>query len=79
MAQLIFAGAATVATLALFGAARPADTETVAASGPVQLADQGRAGGHIIAVNDDSPNNPSSGDIFQQNALDQSTASGAGT
>ncbi len=28
----------------------------------------------VIAVNDDDTSNPGSGDIFQQNALDQSTA-----
>jgi hypothetical protein len=78
MAQLVFAGVATVATLALFGTARPADAGTVVASGSVQLSDQA-GGGSIIAVNDDSPDNPSSGDIFTQNAEDQSTASGAGT
>jgi len=32
----------------------------------------------VIAVNDDDVNNPSSGDIFTQNARDQSTANGAG-
>jgi hypothetical protein len=77
--QVIFAGAATIATLTLFSAARPDDAGTVFASGAVQLSDQGSAGGSIIAVNDDDNNNPRSGDIFTQNAQDQSTASGAGT
>ena len=77
--QVIFAGAATVATLTLWGAARPGDAGTVVASGSVQLSDQGGAGGSIIAVNDDDNNNPSDGDIFTQNAQDQSTANGAGT
>jgi multidrug resistance efflux pump len=79
--QLIFAGAATVATLALFSAG-PSDTETAVASGRAQLQappiGPGSAG-RIIAVNDDDVNNPSSGDIFTQNAQDQSTANGAGT
>ncbi|MDT5258453.1 MAG: hypothetical protein QOD10_3533 [Mycobacterium sp.] len=79
--QPIFAGAATVATLALFGAAGN-DTTNAVASGPapVQIAPIGPgAEGKIIAVNDDDVNNPSSGDIFTQNAQDQSTANGAGT
>jgi hypothetical protein len=71
--QLIFAGAATVATLAL-SSAGPSDPQTTVASGPT-LATAGR----IIAVNDDDVNNPSDGDIFTQNAQDQSTANGAGT
>jgi hypothetical protein len=94
--QLIFAGAATVAALALFSAG-PTDPQTDVASGSVRLADQSTdlpapaaassgpqlpqaapigsgAAGSIIAVNDDDPNNPSSGDMFMQNAEDQSTA-----
>jgi hypothetical protein len=71
--QLIFAGAATVATLALFSAG-PSDTNDVVASGPALT-----TAGRIIPVNDDDVNNPSSGDIFTQNAQDQSTANGAGT
>ena len=67
-AQLIFAGAATVATFALFNAAQPAAVIAAPANG-----------GHVVAVNDDDNNNPSSGDIFTQNAQDQSTANGAGT
>jgi hypothetical protein len=38
--QLIFAGAATVATLALFNATHPGGAGTVAAPGLVRLADQ---------------------------------------
>lgn len=38
--QVIFAGAATIATLALFNVARPGDAETGVASGSVQLVDQ---------------------------------------
>jgi hypothetical protein len=71
--QLIFAGAATVATLALFSAG-PSSPETAVASGPALA-----AAGRIVPVNDDDVNNPSDGDIFQQNAQDQSTANGAGT
>ncbi len=72
--QAIFAGAATVATLALFNAAQPGDAGNAVASGSVRLSDQGGSGRRVIAVNDDDPNNPSSGDIFTQNAQDQSTA-----
>jgi hypothetical protein len=70
--QVIFAGAATVATLALFSAARPGDAGTAVATGTqsVQTAPSGTGGG-VIAVDD---TNPSSGDIFTQNAQDQSTA-----
>jgi hypothetical protein len=76
--QVLFAGAAAAATLALFGAAQPGDTGTAVASGSVHLSNQA-GGGRIIAVNDDDVFNPSSGDIFTQNAQDQSTANGAGT
>jgi hypothetical protein len=82
--QVIFGGAAAVATLALFSAG-PSDPQTsvaAASSGP-QLPQAAPVGsgavGRIIAVNDDDVNNPSDGDIFTQNAQDQSTASGAGT
>jgi len=98
LTQLILAGAATFATLALFSAG-PSDPQAAVASGSVRLADQitdlqaptpaspgplaaplgSGASGGIIAVNDDDVNNPSDGDIFTQNAQDQSTASGAGT
>jgi hypothetical protein len=97
--QVIFAGAATVAALALFTVAPPSGAVT--ASGSVRLVDQATqltppslapsgpqtapsmggddtsASGNVVAVDDDT--NPSSGDIFTQNAEDQSTASGAGT
>ncbi len=78
--QLIFAGAATVATLALSSAAQPNNAQ-VAAPGSVQLADApgvGSAGGlatdgfdGTAGVNDQGQ---TSGDIFTQNAQDQSTA-----
>jgi hypothetical protein len=76
--QVIFGGAAAVATLTLFSA-RPSDPQTAVASGSVPVVASSGAAGNIIAVNDDDVNNPSSGDIFTQNAQDQSTASGAGT
>jgi hypothetical protein len=69
--QVVFAGAAAAASLAMFNAAHPGDGATAVATGS--------AAGRIIAVNDDDVFNPSDGDIFQQNAQDQSTANGAGT
>ena len=77
--QVFFAGAVAAATLALFGAAQCGDAGTVVASGSVQLSDQGAGAGRVIPVNDDDVFNPSDGDIFTQNAQDQSTANGAGT
>jgi hypothetical protein len=84
--QLLFAGAAAVATLALFGAAQPGDsTVSLASSGvPHVITNGGGGAGGVIAVNDDSPGGvndqgQTSGDIFTQNAQDQSTADGAGT
>jgi hypothetical protein len=85
--QVLFAGAATIATLALFSAG-PSDTTNVFASGwapatatgpqlPQAAPIASGAAGNVIAVDDDT--NPSSGDIFTQNAQDQSTANGAGT
>jgi hypothetical protein len=96
MAQLLFAGAATTATLALFSAASPGSAETAVASGSVRttalvspqlpLAAPSMVGGGIIAVDDDTSGAPgdtgggvndqgqTSGDIFTQNAQDQSTA-----
>jgi hypothetical protein len=80
--QLIFAGAATVATLALFSAAPEGVANAAAPSGP-QYAQAAPSlnGRSFIAVDDDSVNDngQTSGDIFTQNAQDQSTASGAGT
>ena len=78
--QLLFAGAAAVATLALFSAAGPSDTDANTASGPapltapigMQLAQN--TSGAASAINVDDDTNPSSGDIFTQNAQDQSTA-----
>jgi hypothetical protein len=68
--RVLFAGAAAVAALVLFSAG-PSDPQTAVASGPA-------GAGRIIPVNDDVFN-PSSGDIFQQNAQDQSAMNGAGT
>ncbi|MCV7089790.1 hypothetical protein [Mycobacterium interjectum] len=65
-AQLIFAGAATAATLAVFGAAQPTGTATVFASGPSATAPF--ATDDTNFVND---NGQTSGDIFTQNAQDQ--------
>ncbi|MCV7441021.1 hypothetical protein H7K33_02155 [Mycobacterium paraense] len=62
-AQLIFAGAAT---LALFGAAQPAGIATVFAAGPSATAPF--ATDDTNFVND---NGQTSGDIFTQNAQDQ--------
>ena len=76
--QVIFGGAAAVATLTLFSAG-PSDPQTAVASGSVPVVASSGAAGNIIAVNDDDVFNPSDGDIFTQNAQDQSTASGAGT
>jgi hypothetical protein len=78
----LFAGAAAVATLTLFNPAPPGDTGTVVAAGSqvLQAPPSGSAGSTITVddggVND---NGQTSGDIFTQNAQDQSTASGAGT
>src|SRR5262249_34930814 len=69
LVQVLFAGAAAVAAFALFSARRVA-VGTAVASGSAP-------GITVVPVDDDT--NPSSGDIFQQNAQDQSTASGAGT
>ena len=80
VAQMVFAGAATVATLALFSAVQPASAEAAAAPVAPQLALTAQStggGGRVVAVDDN--NNPSSGDVFTQNAQDQSTANGAGT
>ena len=71
--RVLFAGAATVAALALFSAG-PSNPDTAVASGPALT-----AAGRIVPVNDDDVFNPSDGDIFTQNAQDQSTANGAGT
>jgi hypothetical protein len=66
--QLLFAGAATGAALALFGPSRPADTSTVGASG--QPATATFATDDTNFVNDQGQ---TSGDIFTQNAQDQSS------
>jgi hypothetical protein len=54
IAQLIFAGAATIATLALFNVVQPDGAESVAASGSVHLVDQASYGGFAA----DDPSNP---------------------
>jgi hypothetical protein len=85
VAQMVFAGAATIATLALFSAAQPGDAGTAVASGsvpataPVGL--QAGASPVVVDVDDGgvNDNGQTSGDIFTQNAQDQSTANGAGT
>ena len=71
LTQVIFAGAgaATVAALALFGSAQPVGTGTVVASGPSASAPF--ATDDTNFVNDQGQ---TSGDIFTQNAQDQSTA-----
>jgi hypothetical protein len=87
VAQVIFAGAATIATLALFSATSSGSDETAVASGSVRAtAPVSPQGGSVIAVDDDSSAAPddtgggvndqgqTSGDTFTQNAQDQSTA-----
>lgn len=59
-ARVIFAGAAAIATLTAF---TPQLAQTAPSAG---------GGGRVVSVDDN--NNPSSGDIFTQNAQDQSTA-----
>jgi hypothetical protein len=71
--QVIFAGAAAVATLALFGVTQPGTTGVATGSTPPPGLTASVTSGTIVAVDDDDTN-PSSGDIFTQNAQDQSTA-----
>ncbi|WP_163751203.1 hypothetical protein [Mycolicibacterium helvum] len=66
-----FAGAVTIATLALCGAA--------SSSTQFPLAGPDTVSGHVVAVDDDNGDSvndqgQTSGDIFTQNAQDQSTA-----
>ncbi len=72
--QAILAGAGAVAALAMFSCAH-LGAATQAASGPSE------SGARIVNVDDGgvNDNGQTSGDIFTQNAQDQSTASGAGT
>ena len=79
--QLIFAGAATVATLALFGAGSSSPQTAVATRPQSAQTAPGAAGDVVIDVDDGgvNDNGQTSGDIFTQNAQDQSTANGAGT
>jgi hypothetical protein len=74
--QVILAGAAAVATFALLSTALPLSSDTAAASGPFPLAAPSMVGGGVIAVDDTGVNDQgqTSGDIFTQNAQDQSTA-----
>jgi hypothetical protein len=75
--QVIFAGAATVAALALFSAARPGDATAVATGPQFAQAAPSLAGAGGFATDDTnfvSDNGQTSGDIFTQNAQDQSTA-----
>jgi hypothetical protein len=85
VAQLMFAGAAAIATLALFGTASPGNAGTALASGSVSAtapvsvqATPSTVGGSVIAVDDTgggvNDQGQTSGDIFTQNAQDQSTA-----
>lgn len=72
----MLAGAGAVAALAMFSGAHLGAPATHAASGPTA------SGARIVNVDDDggvNDNGQTSGDIFTQNAQDQSTASGAGT
>ena len=69
---MTFAGAAAIATLALFGAAQHVQGDTALVASPAS----GFATDDTNFVND---NGQTSGDIFTQSAQDQSTAAGAGT
>jgi hypothetical protein len=73
MMHVTLAGAAAVAALALFSGAHLSEPATHAASGP------SASGARVVNVDDVNDNGQTSGDIFTQNAQDQSTASGAGT
>ena len=74
---VMFAGAAAIATLTLLDAAPPSGAGTVVASGSqvLQAPPSGTRAG-IITVDDGgvNDNGQTSGDIFTQNAQDQSTA-----
>jgi hypothetical protein len=68
--QALFAGAATVAAFVLFSTAKPGDAGTAVASGSAP-------GITVVPVDDTNFVNDqgqTSGDIFTQNAQDQSTA-----
>ena len=73
--QVLLAGTGAVAALVLFSGAHLSEPATYAASGPSV------SGARIVTVDDGgvNDNGQTSGDIFTQNAQDQSTASGAGT
>jgi hypothetical protein len=77
--QVVFAGAAAVAAFALFSAAQPGGAATVATPATAHLAaapNMAGAGGFPTDDNGNSVNDngQTSGDIFTQNAQDQSTA-----
>ncbi|MEZ0050183.1 hypothetical protein ABIA30_001173 [Mycobacterium sp. MAA66] len=83
VASVVLAGAATVATFALFSTVSPANAQAAVASGSIaattSAGPQSPLTGRIIAVDDDNGNSvndqgQTSGDIFTQNAQDQSTA-----
>jgi hypothetical protein len=69
--RVIFVGAAAVAAFALFSAARPGDAGTLVPSGTVRSVDLVADGFDDNGVND---NGQTPGDVFTQNAQDQSTA-----
>jgi hypothetical protein len=85
---VIFAGAAAIATLTAFSAASPGSAATATASVPAGAstpfgpqsppAPSGMVGGRVIAVDDNgnsvNDQGQTSGDVFTQNAQDQSTA-----
>ncbi len=73
-AQAVFAGAATIAALALFSAAPGRDAGAAVTGEPSAIAP-------LLTDDTDfvNDNGQTTGDIFTQNAQDQSTASGAGT
>ena len=73
-APALFAGAAAITALAFFSAAPSGDTGVVVAVRPSATVPLPTDDTNF--VND---NGQTSGDIFTQNAQDQSTASGAGT
>jgi hypothetical protein len=72
--KALLAGGAAIAALVFFSAAPSADTGAVVAAGPSATAPLPTDDTNF--VND---NGQTSGDIFTQNAQDQSTASAAGT
>jgi hypothetical protein len=77
--QTMFAAAAAGATLTLFGSAPPGDVESVAPSGSAphaapSVVGNGGFGADGFGDGGVNDNGQTSGDIFTQNAQDQSTA-----